>query len=113
MAELELRTASDTGEAYDLIVVRGELDLRSHDGLRGMTGSSDLTAPLLVLDLTGLEFLDSAGVGALALAHRQAEERGASLAVVASTPSVLRVLQITGLDHTLAVHPTLDDVSTA
>ncbi|MXG90883.1 STAS domain-containing protein [Nocardioides flavescens] len=110
MAELELRTASDTGQGYDVVLVRGDLDLRSHDQLRGLTGSSDLTAPLLVLDLTELGFLDSAGIGAIALARRQAEERGAELTLVAASPHVTKVLQVTGLDQTLRVCPSVDDV---
>jgi anti-sigma B factor antagonist len=110
MAELELRTASDTGETYDLVAVRGDLDLRSHDELRGLTGSSDLTADLLVLDLSELGFLDSAGIGAIALARRQAEERGAELALVAASTHVTRVLQVTGLDQTVRVCAAVDEV---
>jgi anti-sigma B factor antagonist len=112
MADLAVHPQSETGAGYDLVEVRGELDLKSHDELRGLTGSTELEADLLVLDLTELAFLDSAGIGAIALAHRQVGERDAELVVVASSPQLVRVLEISGMHQAVRICATRDEVTT-
>jgi anti-sigma B factor antagonist len=51
----------------------------------------------LTVDLGGVTFLDSAGLCALAAAHRRAGRQDARLRVLASSRAVVRPLQITGL----------------
>jgi anti-anti-sigma factor len=57
-----------------------------------------------VIDLSECTFLDSSGVRVLASAGRKLSEAGRRFAIVVSNPSVLRVLEITGVDTMLAVH---------
>jgi anti-sigma B factor antagonist len=68
----------------------------------------------VVLDLSGLRFLDSAGLSLLLRFYLAAEGRGGS-AVLAGPLSgeVLYVLQVTHVDRRLPVHPTLDDALAA
>ncbi len=51
----------------------------------------------LTVDLVGVTFLDSAGLCALAAAHRRALEQGVRMRVLAASRAVIRPLQITGL----------------
>jgi anti-sigma B factor antagonist len=53
--------------------------------------------PEVVLDLTRVTFLDSAGLCVLALAHKQATATGVRLRVLATTRAVVRPMQVTGL----------------
>ncbi|NDU71542.1 STAS domain-containing protein [Actinomadura sp. DSM 109109] len=64
----------------------------------------------LVLDLSGLRYLDSVGLSLLMRFYLAAEGRGGS-AVLAGPiqDAVRRVLQITHVDERLTIHPTLDD----
>jgi anti-sigma B factor antagonist len=57
----------------------------------------DAGATEVVLDLTGVTFLDSAGLCVLAAAHRRAAAQGVGLRVLAASRAVIRPLQITGL----------------
>jgi anti-sigma B factor antagonist len=83
-----------------LITVTGEIDSTTAPGLRtcllevlGRPGTTTV-----VVDLTGVSFLDSAGLSALATAHRAAEAGGRSLQMrVGDTRAVVRPLEITGL----------------
>jgi anti-anti-sigma factor len=64
----------------------------------------------LVVDVTGVTFLGSAGLAVLADARNLATASGVAVRVVASSPTVLRPLQVTGLDQVLEIVP---DVTTA
>lgn len=51
----------------------------------------------VVLDLAGVHYLDSSGVGALVQAHNSTTARGARLTVANPQPMVRRVLEVVGV----------------
>jgi anti-anti-sigma factor len=59
----------------------------------------------IVIDLTGCDFLASAGISTLARAQRPGG--GATLRIVAASRLVLRPLELTKLDGDLDIRPTL------
>ena len=63
----------------------------------------------LVLDLTKVDFIDSTGLSVLLNALRRVTRRGGQLVLVCSNPTVLRLFEITRLDTTFDIQPTLDD----
>jgi stage II sporulation protein AA (anti-sigma F factor antagonist) len=94
------------------VVVRlpAEIDIAVAPALR----DSLLTAlhrdgPHLVADGRSVTFMDSSGVNALVRARERAVTLGGSLHVVATSPAVRRVLEITNLDERLGLVPTLED----
>jgi anti-sigma B factor antagonist len=95
---IDVRSA--TSSAGCTVVVSGEIDSATAPGLRnclleviGRPG----TAPVEI-DLRGVTFLDSAGLSALATAHRAADAAGRELQMrCGTTRAVVRPLQITGL----------------
>jgi anti-sigma B factor antagonist len=62
----------------------------------------------LVLDLTGVMFIDSTGLSVLLTALRQITRAGGRMAVVCSNPTVLRLFEITRLDTTFDIHAELE-----
>lgn len=56
-------------------------------------------APTIHLDLSGVTFMDSTGLEVLLATRRHAELEGGQLHLVDPTRSVLRVLEITGVDR--------------
>lgn len=104
-AELVLRT-TDAGP-YLLVRVVGDLDLESAPVL-----TANLKAQLgprpLVLDLSGVEFMDSSGLGVLVGAHKEAVARGGALVLAAPSPRVHKIFKVTKLHKVFAVHETLD-----
>ena len=62
----------------------------------------------LILDLSGIEFIDSAGLGALMILYGNMKVRGGQLRLVAPGPKVLEVLKLTHTDAILPVDPNLE-----
>lgn len=79
-----------------IVRVRGEIDLSNADGVLTMIhGAHDEDAPGMVVDLQGLEYLDSAGVRLLFRASRSVGASGGRLvAVVPLDSPVRRVLDL-------------------
>jgi anti-sigma B factor antagonist len=95
---IDVRAAtSSTGSS---VCVSGEVDSTTAPGLRNClleVIARPGTSPI-ELDLRAVTFLDSAGLSALATAHRAAEAAGRELHMrCGSTRAVVRPLQITGL----------------
>ena len=63
----------------------------------------------LVIDLGGVEFLDSTGLGVLVAGLNRAREVGGSLSLVCPQERVLKLFRITGLDEVFTVHSTVDE----
>lgn len=94
---------SQHGEAT-VVAVAGELDALSAPQLDAhLTGLWTNLPDYLVVDLSEVEFLDSTGLGVLIKALTHLRENGAEMAVVATTPRVLKVLAITGMDQVMTV----------
>ena len=66
----------------------GEIDVATVPGLRDRIARLQIDGPPhLVVDLTGVTFIDSLGLGALIGAHKRARVLQGSLAIVASPAS--------------------------
>ncbi|MBV9057311.1 MAG: STAS domain-containing protein [Candidatus Eremiobacteraeota bacterium] len=105
---IDLRTA-DGSDAL-LFRLRGSLDLATAPTVRAaLTDAAEEKGHDVIVDLTGLEFLDSTGLGVLIGAHRRAAERGGSFRLVVSDGPISRLLNITGLMGVFAVYRSLDD----
>lgn len=86
------------GDAY-CIALLGEVDLAAEQALVSeLRRAEESRARSIVVDLSGLDFLDSAGLDAIAQAHRRCGDR---LALLRGPDRVHRVFEITGLDQEL------------
>lgn len=104
---------SRAGSALPLRVMTlvGDLDIASIHRLRSATdlalpadgsgGASD------VVDLASVEFIDSAGLGALLNTLRRTLALGGRLALVGASEQAVRLLTITGVNRVVALHATL------
>jgi anti-sigma B factor antagonist len=92
----------------------GELDMVTAPGfaehVQQHVADGDQDGSSLVLDLSGVTFLGSAGLAVLAEARNLAVARAVQVRVVAVSRTVLRPMEVTGLDKVLTVVP---DVATA
>ena len=61
----------------------------------------------LILDLSGIEYLDSAGLGALMILYGNMKVRGGQLRLVAPGARVREVLKMTNTDAILPIDPDL------
>jgi anti-sigma B factor antagonist len=113
MREFHLDTVGPIGDCA-VLQVAGEVDVYTAPMLREqMLELSAKGAVHLIADLGRVEFLDSTGLGALVGGLKRLREAGGSLALVISTPRILRIFQITGLTKALAVQSSVADAITA
>ena len=67
------------------------------------------SAPRLLIDLAGVPFVDSAGLGALIGGIRRVRELGGDVAVACPRPTLTRLLHTTGFDRIVTVGSSVDE----
>lgn len=94
-----------------VVRVAGELDVVSAPELREVFVRvlGEKPAAHLVVDLSGVDFLDSTGIGVMVGAHRRVTASGGWFSVVVTTKAVRKVLQVTGLLRVWRVSGSLED----
>ena len=103
-------TSLDSTPSFDVVVERrggrllaspaGELDLATAPQLIAALRAHD-DCERLVIDLRGLDFMDSSGLRLLVSEHARAREGGYELQLVRGGPEVSRLLRLTRLDERL------------
>jgi anti-sigma B factor antagonist len=89
---------TERSDAAGRVTVAGEIDCSTAPGLTACIDSLLAAEPReVVVDLTEVTFLDSAGLHALVSAHARATAAGARLRVLVATRAVLRPIEVTGL----------------
>jgi len=97
------------GEGAHLVSVAGEIDLFTAPEFKTRIAHAiDGGAKSVLVDLTGTTFIDSSSLGVLIGAHRRLDQAHGRLVVVCENASILKTLQITGLDNVFAIASSLD-----
>jgi anti-sigma B factor antagonist len=65
----------------------------------------------IVVDLTRVSFMDSTALGVLVGGLKRLRPAGGSIAVVCADEQVIRLFELTGLDHTFDIHETLEQAA--
>jgi len=104
-----LSTRSCDGRA--VVALRGELDLVDAAAVAAALTAVAAREPQIIVDLAGLEFIDSSGVAALARGRRQAWRAGGDLVLAAPQQKVLRVLAVIRLAEAFSVYATVEDAA--
>lgn len=109
MQPAQLNIDREPGTNGDLLIIRlnGKLSLETvHE-----FGSTMRPEPAnrLVLDMSGVSFLDSAGVGALVSLFVSRRNHGKTLALAALTQQGNAVMQVSGLLKLLPVYPSVEE----
>lgn len=80
-----------------IVMVRGEVDLKTSPELRDVLLSQAQGAKRLVVDLAGVAYMDSSGVGTLVYVKREVERAHGQLILAGIQARVRSVLEITQL----------------
>lgn len=102
-ATLRLRTQKN--DRLVVIFLEGELDIYSTGGLEAELREFQDKAEELILDLSGLDFMDGSGLRAIIEADRRARQAGTSLKIVEGSSPVRKVFCLTGFDQRLEFIP--------
>ena len=109
--EPKLKLSLETRNRGDVVVVhcQGRVVYRDEAAaLSRLVGEILEYASKVVLDLSGVSSIDSAGIGEFALLQTMAAEKNVSLKFAEPTAFVRSLLGLTNLDQVLDVHPSIE-----
>lgn len=100
----------DHPDGYTVCRPVGELDAftvsQFRQALAGLVGKRRL-----VIDMSAVPFVDSAGLGALIGGIRRARELGGDVAVCCNRPTLVRLLRTTGFDRIVTVAESVEEAA--
>ena len=109
MLNFDVQTRSEGRST--LVSVKGDFDLQVAAQVADSLTRAEADRPdLLVLDLSSLSFMDSAGMGVGAAAHARATEAGRRFVVVRPPYSVRRAFELSNFDEVLEIVEDVEDV---
>jgi anti-anti-sigma factor len=95
----------------DVVTIDGRLDATAARCLaRSVTRLVQAGLRRCTFDLSGVDAVDSAGVGALMGSIRRLEEAGGTAVLVCRNPTIRRLFEITGIARLVRVVPSLAHV---
>ncbi|MTE14450.1 STAS domain-containing protein [Nocardia aurantiaca] len=107
-----MTTSVTQADGATVLTVAGEVDLATAPALENAIDAALAGKPAaLVIDLTAVSFLASAGMAVLVGVHKRAGET--HLMVVADGPATSRQLKMTSLDQVFSLHTTLAEALSA
>jgi anti-sigma B factor antagonist len=109
MFRMDLRSGECGGHV--VVALRGELDLLYAPAVATALGDLAVLQPRIIVDLTGLEFIDASGTAALAHGRRRARNAGGDLLLAAPRRPVRRVLTIIWEADGFAIHASVAEAA--
>jgi anti-sigma B factor antagonist len=97
-----------TPDGYTICRPVGELDAFTVSQFRQALAEMASSHRLLI-DMSGVPFVDSAGLGALIGGIRRARELGGDVAVACNRPTLVRLLRTTGFDRIVTVAESIEE----
>jgi anti-sigma B factor antagonist len=93
-----------------VLEVWGEIDVASAPQFHASISELIESVPeIVVVDLSGVSFIDSTGLGVLVSAETQVRDAGKSLRLVVTQPQIMKLLELTGLDEVFTVLSSTND----
>jgi anti-sigma B factor antagonist len=114
--ELKLKLSLKTRNRGDIMIVycQGRIVYRDEAvALSNLVGETLGNGGKVVLDLSGVTSIDSAGIGELVSLHTQALAQRADLKCVSPSPLVQELLDLTNLASVFEIHPSMGEALAA
>jgi anti-sigma B factor antagonist len=94
---------------FAILAVKGEVDVYTAPRLRErIVELVSQGKHQIVVDLEGVDFLDSTGLGVLVGGLKRLRSHDGDLSLVCTQPRILKVFEITGLTKVFSIHDTVD-----
>jgi anti-anti-sigma factor len=102
--QLTIHARAGRNTSHRILQVKGPLTLSTSVTFLEQVGVE--TAPAVILEMSGVEDVDSNGIGTLTMVHQSFQRQSRRLAIVGLTPKVRRMLQVTRVLLALPVYGT-------
>jgi len=93
---------------YSILSPRGEIDFHVSPTLRQRILSALDEESNLLVDMSGVEYIDSSGIACLVEGLQHARGKGLDFGLAAVRDSALQVLKLTRLDSVFTIHVSVD-----
>ena len=107
--KLEVEKLPSSNETLTVYKANGKLSLETVNEFLPKLRAEN--AQTIVLDMAGVSFLDSAGVGALVSLFVSRRNQGKVFALAALPPQAVAVVTVAGLQNLLPVYKTVDEAT--
>jgi anti-sigma B factor antagonist len=112
VAQQKVEIQIEDADGYRVLRPSGDLDVYTVGSLRDALGRMiEEKTPKVVVDLDGVPFMDSSGLGALMGGVRRMREAGGDLAVSCTKEQHLKLFSITGFGEGVSIAPTVDEAA--
>ena len=102
---------TETERGMWVVKLTGEVDLHtSGDFKQAVLAGIDSGYKQVVVDFSQATSIDSTALGILVSAIKRLYPQGGKLHVVVATPDIRTIFEITGLDHILNLHKSIDSI---
>lgn len=107
---MDLELSTTTTGARTVVTVRGEIDMYTAPQLREyLTELLGDGVTDLAIDVNGVDFCDSTGLGVFIGTLRRLREVGGSMVIVCAREQMLKIFQLTGLHKVFDIKPQLPE----
>jgi anti-sigma B factor antagonist len=109
---MELEITSVRNDGICTVVLRGEVDVYTAPRLKQeLVSQIEDGCNNIVVDMRGVGFIDSSGLGVFVSALRRARARDGGVRIVCDRDSILKIFRITGLDKVFPIFPDTDEAA--
>ena len=99
--------ASETNPDVGILSLSGRLGAQSEQELSAsLSRALGKNAAGIILDMSAVEFVSSAGLRALLVAYKQAHADGKKIAMIGVRPAVYKIFKLTSFDSSFEIHQT-------
>jgi anti-sigma B factor antagonist len=106
--EVKLEASVMEMGAMPILQLTGEIDLSTSDEFKQVVYKMiESGKKNIVVDLTGVKFMDSTGLGVLVGALKKARMQSGSIRLICSNETILKTFTLTGLDKVFLIYNNL------
>ena len=103
---MQMQITERTEETIPVVLITGDIDLESSPKLREfLKPLSSKKTPLLLLDFSGVNYIDSSGLATLIEYFQAVQGFKGKLALACLSPRVKNVFEIVRLEQIFSLHP--------
>ena len=95
-------------DGVSVVALEGDIDLQSSPAVRQQLLACFEKNARVVVDLSGVTYIDSSGVASLVEAFQLARKKNGTFSLVSVSSAVMRVLSLARLDKVFSIHPTIE-----
>lgn len=101
--------------AAKMIHFAGQLDETNvdHEAKKIYQVIGELPVPILLLDFSQLEYMNSKSIGYVTDWYTQITAKGGSIAIIGPKPNILDILKVVGITQIITIYSTLEEAQAA